>query len=265
MTRKFGWIPDLPDIRDFKWQDINTAFTPTIVPNEIELNRDFMSPIEDQGSIGSCTAHAGMSIVEYMQRKAFGRHIDGSRLFLYKTTRNLMGVTGDTGAYLRDTIKALRMIGVPPEANYPYRTSDYDKEPTAFTYALASNYKAINYFRVDSYGFSQTDILASCKDKLTRGYPLMFGFTCFESLYSPQADAGDIPFPSTQEAVIGGHAVAMIGFNNTKKAFRIRNSWGPSWGENGYGWLPYNYLLEGLLDDIWGVTRQDWVDTGVFS
>ena len=67
-------------------------------PNTIYL----CSPIEDQKTIGSCTAHAAVGIVEYFQRRAFGTHLDGSRLFVYKMTRNLMGVTGDTGAWLRN-------------------------------------------------------------------------------------------------------------------------------------------------------------------
>lgn len=271
LERKLGWIPDLPDNRDYSFTTIknknnllnkNKAFSS---PAEYLLNISTFSPIEDQGNLGSCTANAAAGIVEYMERKASSRHVDVSRIFLYKVTRNLMRVTGDTGAYLRDTIRALRLFGSPPEPFYPYNIANFDKEPTAYHYALAANYKSINYFRVDLPTLGVTDILASCKDKLVRGYPLMFGFTCFESLYSPAADAGNIPFPNANEAVIGGHAVTMVGYSDIKGAFRIRNSWGKGWGEQGYGWLPYKYVLEGLVEDIWGIIRQEWVDSGVFE
>jgi C1A family cysteine protease len=96
-----GWIPDYPDFRDFteKTEEVKSVLEPTKVlkaknlPVSIDL-RQWCSPIEDQGVLGSCTAHAGVGMIEYYERKSFGRHIDASRLFLHKVTRNLMKQKG---------------------------------------------------------------------------------------------------------------------------------------------------------------------------
>ena len=121
-----GWIPDYPDFRDYteKTEEVKSVLEPTRVlkakslPGSTDL-RDWCSPVENQGTLGSCTAHAGAGVIEYYERKSFGRHIDASRLFLYKVTRNLMKQKGDTGAYLRKTMGAMVLFGVPPEEYWP--------------------------------------------------------------------------------------------------------------------------------------------------
>jgi C1A family cysteine protease len=119
------------------------------------------------------------------------------------------------------------------------------------------------------------DVLERVKAGLAAGHPAMFGFTVYDSI--AQADAtGRIPFPGPRERIEGGHAVVAIGYDDKMKienkggtaiagAFLIRNSWGAAWGENGYGWLPYEYLTRGLAEDFWSVLKKEWVDTGEFS
>ncbi len=281
-----GWLPDYPDFRDYTTEQLAIKEMLTAVGAEKPLKvglppstdlRSWCSPIEDQGSLGSCTANAGVGMVEYFERRAFGKHIDGSRLFLYKATRNLLHWSGDTGAFLRSTMGALVLFGIPPEEYWPYVIADFEKEPTPFCYAYAQNYQAISYYRLDPPGTTPAVLLNQIKTNLSAGLPSMFGFTVYNS-YSQAATTGKIPYPTKGEKIVGGHAVLAVGYDDnmkikntnpggteTKGALLIRNSWGTGWGAAGYGWLPYEYVLKGLAVDWWSLLKGEWIDTGVFK
>jgi C1A family cysteine protease len=296
---RLGWVRDLPDFRDFTLQSESTSALKTslgqeplsslskkagltrttTLPKTVDL-KQFCSPVEDQGDLGSCTACAAMGLLEYFERRANGKFIDGSRLFLYKTTRNLMQVTGDTGAYMRSVMGALTLFGVPPESFYPYDILKFDEEPSAFLYSFAQNFQAISYYRVDTPGITNANLLTQVKTNLSRGYPLMFGFTVFSSYVQSVGNGGGIPFPNRGDRIEGGHAVCAVGYDDTRQvtnrlvsgpsstttgALLIRNSWGTGWGQGGYGWLPYQYILSGLTADCWSLIKAEWVDSGQFA
>ncbi|CBE67953.1 MAG: cysteine protease [Candidatus Methylomirabilis oxygeniifera] len=296
--RGMGWLPDYPSFRDHTvdldelpqrlkdvgqresvkamLKKVGVAAPLKAPPASVDL-RAWCSAIEDQGALGSCTANAGVGIVEYFEYRAFGRHLDASRLFLYKATRNLMHLTGDTGAFLRTTMGALVLFGVPPEEYWLYTVADFDKEPTAFCYAFAQNYQAIQYYRLDPPGTSKPTLLTRIKTNLAGGLPSMFGFTVYTSI-SQAAGNGKIPFPTAGEKVAGGHAIVAVGYDDALKikntnpggaattgALLIRNSWGTGWGDQGYGWLPYDYVLKGLAVDWWSLLKNEWIDTGAFK
>ncbi|MCU0840873.1 MAG: cysteine protease [Thiobacillaceae bacterium] len=278
-TLSLGWMRDLPDVRDYISETKEIAGilkqskplkgTLKAAPASVDL-RPWCSPIENQGGIGSCTAHAGVGMMEYYQRRAFGKHLDASRLFLYKATRNLLGWTGDTGAYLRDTMKAMVLFGIPPESHWKYDTAKYDQEPSAFLYAYAQAYQSLRYYRLDPAGTSTTTLLDRVKANLGAGLPPMFGFTVYSSIPGSGDGKGDIPFPKAGDKVLGGHAVLAVGYDDNKKigahkgALLIRNSWGTGWGASGYGWLPYQYLLSGLAVDFWSLIQAEFVDSDLF-
>jgi C1A family cysteine protease len=274
-----GWERDLPDVRDL------TAEAPEVdrllrqsgpmkaVKKALPANADlrkWCSPVEDQGQLGSCTANAGVGLMEYFERRAFGRHLDASRLFLYKVTRNLLGWTGDQGAYLRSTMKSMVLFGIPPERYWPYDIGKFDDEPTTFCYAFAQSYKSIQYFRLDPAGTPPSKVLANVKESLAAGLPSMFGFSVYSSMPGT-GEGGDIPFPQPGDRLEGGHAVVAVGYNDSRKigkekgALLIRNSWGKNWGEKGYGWLPYAYVEQELADDFWTLVKADFVDTDLFK
>jgi C1A family cysteine protease len=281
-----GWLPDYPDFRDYTAEkDSVLTMLRTVgvstplkagLPASVDL-RAWCSPVENHGSLGSCTANAGVGMVEYFERRAFGKHIDASRLFLYKATRTMLHWTGDTGAFLRSTMGALALFGVPPEEYWPYVVADFEKEPTAFCYAFAQNYQTISYYRLDPPGTTPAVLLNQIKTYLAGGLPSMFGFTVYNS-YTQAATTGKIPFPTAGEKIVGGHAIMAVGFDDKMKikntnpgaiettgALLIRNSWGPAWGAAGYGWLPYEFVLRGLATDWWSLLKNEWIDTGAFK
>lgn len=292
-----GWLPPMLDPRDFtpshpavqplleklsrKRKEHGPKRLKQARPAAVDL-RPWCSPVEQQGQIGSCTAHAAAGIVEYYERRASGKHVEASRLFLYKTTRNLIGVQGDTGAWLRNTMGAMVTCGVAPEQYWRYtdQKPDFDREPTPFVYSIADNFEAVKYFAHDPLGrqVSGKQTLESVIEHLAAGVPSMFGFWGYPSI-SANERPGEIPLP-TDEELAGdpswGHAVAAVGYDDqreivnqisrvkTKGALLFRNSWGPEWGEGGYGWMPYDYVLRGTAMDFWSMISMKWVDLEQF-
>ncbi|AXG69755.1 papain family cysteine protease [Kordia sp. SMS9] len=297
--KNLGWIKDYPDIRDYNPK------TSTILRNPLKPNpnksikeileeirkkmnikgklekkvdlRKWCSPIKNQGNIGSCTAFAAVGMYEYFQKRVHNKYIDGSELFVYKTTRNILNWKGDTGGYLRTAMGSLALFGVPPTSSYPYETDKYDEEPPAFIYSYGQNFQALSYFRLDPLGASASQTLTEIKNLLAIGIPSMMGFTCYTALEHPDTEkTGKIPFPGENESVLGGHAVMVIGYDDDlviknpidgkskKGGLIIRNSWG-KWGDDGYGYIPYEYVKQKLASDFWSIISAEWIDSEMFK
>lgn len=243
-----------------------------ILPDAVDLSI-WCSEVEDQGDLDACTAHAGVALLEYFEKKSFGNALDASRRFLYKVTRNLMHREGDTGASVRETMKAMVLFGVPPEEYCPYDEAKFDDDPSAFCYAFAQNYQTITYFRLDGAGMPARELLAQIKTILVGGFPCMFGFTVYDSIRDKTNPLGHIPYPTLDDKQEGGHAAIAVGYNDYKQiknatnpgALLIKNSWGTDWGEGGYGWLPYDYVLNGLARDWWSLIKSEWVESKQFG
>jgi C1A family cysteine protease len=244
--RIYSWRPDVPDKRDIYFK-----LPSGTVPDVADL-RPHLSPVEDQGSLGSCTAQAWVAGVEYLDRVADGKHRDYSRLFVYYNERVLDGTVGqDVGAYVRDGAKAIAKWGVAYESTWPYRVSKFAKKPSCWAYAEGRRRRALVYSRLDQ---TEEQVLAAVG--LAR-VPVVFGFMVYDSFESDQvAQTGMMPMPGPGERALGGHAVAIVGYDRPRRLFVVRNSWGAGWGDRGYFYMPFDYALDGdLAEDFWIIQK----------
>jgi C1A family cysteine protease len=241
----YGWVPDLPDARDFMYAAPLVRF-PKGLPASIDL-RSECPPVYDQGQLGSCTANGIAGAIEFDQSKQGTKSFLPSRLFIYYNERVMEGtVTTDSGAQVRDGIKSVATLGAPPETDWPYNIQEFAQKPPPDAYSDAKQDIVSSYARV-------AQNLSQMQGCLAEGYPFVFGFTVYESFESDTvAQTGIVPMLASGEATVGGHCVVAVGYDDTKRVFIIRNSWGAGWGMKGYCTMPYEYLLTAsLASDFW--------------
>jgi C1A family cysteine protease len=263
ITRKiagFGWKPDMPDQRDLTY----SVPRPTArnIPPRIDL-RSHCPPVYDQGRIGSCTANAIAAAIEFdLIKQGIKPVFTPSRLFIYYNERVIEGTVGsDSGAQIRDGIKSVAKQGDCPESEWPYDDTPANPDgtfppgakaatqPSPSCYADAKQYEAMTYQSV-----SQN--LSDLKGCLATKYPFVFGFTVYNSFETPEvAKTGKVPLPTGTDQLIGGHAVLAVGYDDTGHVFICRNSWGKAWGDKGYFYMPYSYLIDNnLASDFWTIS-----------
>jgi C1A family cysteine protease len=247
-TKRYGWRPDTPDMRDHL-----LAVAPAkTLPRSTSL-RSKMPPVYDQGQLGSCTANSIGAILEFNELKQRERDAAvPSRLFIYYNERVMEGtVDQDAGAEIRDGIKSVAQLGAPPETLWPYDISKFAKKPTKKAYTAAKKHEALRYAHVTQDQLALQNVLAE-------GYPIAFGFTVYESFETDVGRDGIMPMPRPSEATLGGHAVVAIGYKPIKNQlyFECRNSWGTSWGDHGHFWMPSAYITSRhLATDFWVIEQ----------
>ncbi len=246
---RYGWIPDLPDHRDHLYTAPAVALAE--LPSSADLRSQFSIPAYDQKQLGSCTANAIAGAMEFdLIKEKVHNPFTPSRLFIYYNERAIEGTIGhDAGAQIRDGVKSVAKLGAPPEKLWPYSDRNpgpFQEKPLEAVYREAAKYKVSAYQRI-------ARALAQMKGCLAAGYPFVFGFTVYESFESQEvARTGVVQMPGHNENVLGGHAVLAMGYDDASMRFRVRNSWGPVWGDHGYFTMPYAYLLDShLADDFW--------------
>ncbi len=255
-----GYRRDLASPKDRKF---SVGLLASLVqPSAARLDIFDSIPVYDQGGEGSCAANMGCAQVKHLGVKAHGAAFvfEPSRQDLYKSVRiaEQTPLTEDSGAMIRDVYAALRVYGVAPEALDPYHDTlaSYSRPRSDAARAAALDHQAILYYRCTN--------LRAIKASILQGFPVGFGFTCFESLMSRlTAATGDVPYPEKGEDSVGGHANLVIGYDDKRViqgevgAVLSRNSWGSSWGQGGDLWLPYRYFTAGLADDCWTLRREE--------
>ena len=249
---KYGWIKENVDKRDLKYKVHRHSINEVkpMLPRSIDL-RKTMPPVFDQGELGSCTGNAISGALGYLRYNDPSlEDWSPSRLFIYYHERVLEGTTEeDNGAMIRNGIKVIGKMGAPPEALWPYDLSKWKTDPSEAIDTEAHKYLAMTYYRVD-----WTD-LEEVKGCLAAGFPIVFGFSVFSNLDSVgHGDKAVLTMPSAHDKPEGGHAVVLCGYNSDKQLFLVRNSWGETWGDKGYFWMPEKYITDPeLSDDYWTI------------
>ena len=247
---KYGWKRDLPDKRDHKFTLELISSVDNLQTTSCDL-RPFCPSVYNQGELGSCTANAIGCAIQYDEIKQKMESNVPSRLFIYYNERDIEGnIHSDTGASIRDGIKSINKIGYCNETQWPYIIEKFDTKPDEKCYEYASQHKSLSYKRVSQ---NETTI----KTALNLGFPIVFGISVYESFESENVSkTGIVPLPNDDEKLLGGHAIVLVGYDTKSRLFTFRNSWGDNWGDKGYGYLPFDYVLNpDLADDFWTVTK----------
>jgi C1A family cysteine protease len=247
MSHFYGYIKDKPDTRDFMFHMVQKVEQ---LPPMVDL-RQYCSPVRDQGQLGSCTAFSmATGLREFIEKRSTKRLTILSPMFMYYEERKLEGTIGeDSGAEIRDGMKVLSSLGVSPEYDDKYAISKFVKAPTKTALKDAIRFKTIVYSRLTT--------LNSMKSCLAAGNGLVFGFNMYESFESDAvAKTGMMPMPKFSEQLLGGHAVFVVGYDDSKKVLIIKNSWGASWGDKGYFYMPYDFASNpNEVSDIWTASK----------
>jgi len=243
---KLGFKPSPPDSRDL----IFSVAKPKKLPPVVDLSNKF-PPCYDQGQLSSCTANAIAAALQYdeiRERKiTISQSPIPSRLFIYYNERLLEGTQNeDSGAMIRDGVKVCNTTGFPPESIWPYEESKVNAAPIPLAYNVAVQHKVKVYKKINQSLLDLRTVLAS-------GFPIIFGFQVYSNINETET-TGILTMPSSNDTLEGGHAVLAIGYSDETKRFKVRNSWGDEWANNGYFEMPYEYLLSPeLCQDFWTI------------
>ena len=220
----YGWRKDLPDQRDYKFKAKKGLVIPKKVDLRSKLAKKLIEPnlptILDQGQLGSCVFNSSANAIRFVETKQAETQVMPSRLFMYYNTRVLEGtVASDAGASMA--------------------VSPLDVAQNGMTYQTVAQTKS------------------SIKACLASGLVFVAGISVYSSFESDAvAKTGIVPIPAKNESLLGGHAILVVGYDDSKSRWICMNSWGTTWGDNGFFYLPYSYLTNTkLASDFWTIQR----------
>jgi C1A family cysteine protease len=246
MFTKYGWKPDRPDIRD-RYLSVSHVDA-SALPTAVDL-RPKMPEVYEQGQLGSCTGQAIAADCHYQMILQGGKFWKPSPLFIYYNERLIdNSVTLDGGAEIRDGMKAINRWGICPDAMMPYDVSKFATKPSRVVYREAAKHKIFNYLRIGQS-------LINMKATLAQDDAFVFGFSVYGSFEGSEiAKTGILNMPEPHEQLMGGHAVLAVGYDDARKVVIVRNSFGKGWGDQGYFYMPYDYISNSnLAADFWSV------------
>lgn len=257
--RRLNWRPSLKGHHLKKYAHMELVSKPLLFAPSVDL-RPLQSPVWDQGQTGSCSGFSTKSHIEALQLLGLrdncptnqtplewsqNQFVPVSAFFAYWNERAVEGSTNeDAGATtLLDMCIQLQAKGICAEDTWPSTNAERVTVcPPSSAYGEAYHHKLPYY-----YGLSGLSELKRC---LSNGFGFLFGVPVYDSFMNEHAaHSGSIPYPSQNEGLQGGHALYCVGYDDTKGCFIFKNSWSDQWGDKGYGYLPYDYMLN-LADDF---------------
>ncbi|MCY8499344.1 C1 family peptidase [Bacillus atrophaeus] len=236
-----GFIPSPEDRRDILMSAILPVFS---APRKVDYT-DQMTAVRDQGAEGTCVGFAcAVGLKEYQEKKEHTNNIDLSPRFLYQKCKERDGIPDQEGTYIKIALGVLKEVGVCEETYWPY-VANNTGSPKPGAEENASRYKIKAYARLDS--------LETMKRSLVVNGPCVAGVPVYQNWSTQEVwTSGKIPMPGNSP-LEGGHAICIVGYDDDTEMFKFKNSWDTVWGDNGYGYLPYEYI-ELADSEAWSAT-----------
>jgi C1A family cysteine protease len=239
--------------------------TGTGLPPATDSIERWFPAVIDQGEQPLCTSAVITAMASYYARRAEGREFEPSLLFNYRLSRKLGGNPDRNGSHILFSLAAWTRYGLADEASWPLDLNRVNDDPPEEAYP--SSAPRLQLRRLAGDAMPPEKLLTSLKTPLAVGVPVVFEVTLHLSTAGSFAD-GIFPVPHPREALLGTHVVLLVGYDENQPcgpgltgAFRVRNSWGTRWGDDGYGWLPFAYVRQGPVRDSWLAIEPGWAAT----
>ncbi len=221
-----------------------------VLPTLVNLI-DLMPPVRDQKSRGTCVAHACAAVREYLLGPDASTTANLSEQFLYWACKARDNWPGE-GTWIKVGMEVLQAEGICAETVWPYNPDKIAGNEGQGPAPAGAAEAAVAY-KITQGDLLQARWVSSMKETLAAGRPVAFAVPVYRYwLTEPAKSTGDLRMPLTNEASIGGHAMAIVGYQDDATVpgggyFMIRNSWGESWAGKsvlaaGYGRLPYEFI-----------------------
>lgn len=249
--RKLGWKPQKADSRDYK---VASVLSEEALADCYDLSPWF-PPCYDQGDTNACTGYSCAGAYHYLAKAQGIYDFVPSSMFVYYGAREYESdVDQDNGAELRDALKVMTKLGVPSETDWPSLEANLHNKPPPEVYTIAQRHMLLQYAAIPDAAEDEDKKrrLLSC---LSHRIPVVFGFRLYRDIsVGEPAKTGVVPYPRNRSNAQGGHAVVLVGYDPKKRLYKFRNSWGPDWGQNGYGYLSERYVHDpDLAGDFWAM------------
>lgn len=249
IDQALGWFgvggengDDLTQIED----DINLGNLGSgTLPSSVDLSPNF-PPIGNQGSYGTCVAWAvGYNHKSFLEawdedhRTTFSADEMFSPKYLFWSVPSESKGADCNGTGFEPAYDVLISKGIATMATTPYENlGDCSSSPSSAEHTNAGQYKIQSYREVELN-------TQKIKEYLAQNRALSFGAKLGDNFMSANSDAVHSSDTYGYTGEHAYHAMTLCGYDDSKSAFRIVNSWGTGWGDNGYLWVDYDYFTSG--------------------